>query len=173
MLEQRMYKARNFPTLSGMLTWYNQLESKLDKYCKRLQDVLGSEWEKHVAGRQLIQQIDPIAKHLNEIKETNYNNWTKEMNDLKLLQDQDLQIFKLENKSYGSLKLAVIFGKKGLGLLREKSNLKSLGYKLSYSLIMKTQEVQLWYSKYISMVDSLATFHLVNSKITPEWRFYL
>ena len=168
-----MYKVRNFPTLSGMLTWYNQLERKLNKYCKRLQDVLGSEWEKHVAGRQLKQQIDPIAKHLTEVKETNYNNWTKEMNELKLFQDQDLQIFKLETKSDGSLKLEVNFSEKGLELLREKNNLKALGYKLPYSLIMKTQEVQLCYSKYISMVDNLATFHLVSSKITSEMAILL
>ena len=95
------------------------------------------------------------------------------MNDLKLFQDQDLQIFKLENKSDGSLKLVVNFSEKGLGLLREKSNLKSLRYKLPYSLIMKTQEVQLWYSKYISMVDSLTTFHFVNFKITPEMAILL
>lgn len=162
----KMYKVVNFPSLSGLLTWYIQLERKLNTYLGRIQDVLGAGWEKHVAGKQLRQQIDPIANHLSELKDNHLQNWIKEMNDLNLFNQK--KIFMITTKSDGSLKLEVNFSHKALSLFKEKNNLKYLGYKTPYSLIMKTREVQICYPKYISLVDSLATFHQVNSMITDE-----
>jgi dynein heavy chain 1 len=164
----KMYKVKNFPSLSGLLTWYRQLERKLQVYLDRVQAVLGAGWEKHVAGKQLKQQIEPIAKHLEEMTQSHYQNWVNEMTKVQLFTKSGIRIFKITTKSDGSLKLEVNFSQKGLQLFKEKNNLKYLGEKMSYSLIMKTQEVALIYPKYISLVDSLATFNQVNNKITPE-----
>ena len=164
----KMYKYRHFPSLSGLLTWYNQLERKLDKYLGRIKDVLGTEWQTLSAGKQLKAQIDPIIKHLDEFKKSHLKGWIDEMNHIKLFNNQRVQIFKIIKKSDGLLKLDVNFSKKGLSLYHEKSTLKSLGERFPHTLLMKAQEVQMCFPFYISLVDSLATFHKVNSIITSD-----
>ena len=164
----KMYKYRNFPNLSGLLTWYKQLERKVEKFQGRIKDVLGAGWEKVNAGKQLKQQIDPISKHLVDIQRKNKEQWIDEMNKIKVINVKSPQLFKIVNNSDGSLKLEVNFSKKALSLFREKNTLKSLDEKIPHSLIMKTQEVQLCYPFYISLVDNLATFHHLDRIITDD-----
>lgn len=164
----KMYKAIDFPSLSGMITWYTQLQRKLDTYLKRVQAVLGVGWDKHVAGKQLKGQIDPIAEHLAKFKQNYFDNWVKEMNEVNFFDQSKLKIFKIVTASDGSLKLEVNFSQKGVALLREKGVIHYNDFRLPYSLLMKSGEVQSCYPKYISLVDSIATLQQVNSIITPE-----
>ena len=164
----KAYKIRNFPSLSGFLMWAQQLSRKLQIYQARINDVLGTGWEKHVAGKQLQQSIEPLAKHLDDMQETEFNKWTKEMMDLKVFSGSHKYIFKVVPKSDGSKKLEVNFSDKALSLCQERNTLRLLGRSITYSLVIKSGEIELCYPKYVSLVSSLSTFYQVTAKITED-----
>jgi dynein heavy chain 1 len=139
----KVYKIRNFPSLAGFLTWNQQLSRKLRVYQDRIKDVLGAGWERHVVGKQLQQRIEPIAKHLEDSQDAFYHNWLQEMTNLNVFGDKNQYIFRVVTKSDGKKRLEVNFSEKGLSLYREKNNLRYVGRTMPYSLIHKSQEVQI------------------------------
>jgi dynein heavy chain 1, cytosolic len=162
----KINKSMNFPTLSGLLMWYIQLERKLGQYLERIQSVLGAGWEKHVAGQQLKQPIDQISKVLTDLKNNEFKEWEERISKINNIGQS--KIFKIVTRGDGSLKMEVNLNERALSIVKEKNILKCLGFKLSYAFIMKTGDITLYYPRYTSLVDSLAIYTQVNSIITEE-----
>lgn len=50
--------------VAGSVIWAKQIEAQLDTYMKRVESVLGPEWEKHPEGMRLKQESDGFRKKL-------------------------------------------------------------------------------------------------------------
>jgi len=146
-----MYKYRNFPNLSGLLTWYNTLERKLETYTKRIKDVLGTDWKKQSAGRQLSELIVPISERIRSIRETQYKGWIDDMSKYKPFTQGRLAIFKISKDSNGANKLDVNFSNKALSLYLEKPTLKAASGSSTTAFSIKGGEVEVCYPSYVSL----------------------
>ena len=58
-------KTRDLPPVSGSIIWARQIDQQLTMYLKRVEDVLGKTWERHVEGQKLKADGDSFRQKLN------------------------------------------------------------------------------------------------------------
>lgn len=59
-----MSKVRDLPPISGSIIWARQIERQLKAYLRRVEDVLGKDWENHVEGQRLKADGDSFRQKL-------------------------------------------------------------------------------------------------------------
>ncbi|XP_004348847.1 dynein heavy chain [Capsaspora owczarzaki ATCC 30864] len=64
-MASRMSTVRDIPPVSGSIIWAQQIERQLKTYMRRVEDVLGPNWVKHVEGGKLKADGDNFARLLN------------------------------------------------------------------------------------------------------------
>ena len=59
-----MSRVRDLPPISGSIIWARQIERQLKAYLRRVEDVLGKDWENHVEGQRLKADGDSFRQKL-------------------------------------------------------------------------------------------------------------
>ena len=59
-----MSKVRDLPPISGSIIWARQIERQLKAYLRRVEDVLGKDWENHIEGQILKADGDSFRQKL-------------------------------------------------------------------------------------------------------------
>ena len=113
----RMSRVRDFPPISGSIIWARQIEHQLNAYMRRVEDVLGKGWEKHVEGQKLKADGDSFKLKLNT--QELFDDWARKMQQKQL--GVSGRIFSVENTRARSLKLKVNFLPEIITLSKEVS----------------------------------------------------
>ena len=73
----RMSKVRDLPPISGSIIWARQIESQLKAYLRRVEDVLGKDWENHVEGQRLKADGDSFRQKLST--QELFDDWSQQV----------------------------------------------------------------------------------------------
>eukprot|EP00112_Aurelia_sp_Birch-Aquarium-sp1_P023013 Seg670.8 transcript_id=Seg670.8/GoldUCD/mRNA.D3Y31 product="Cytoplasmic dynein 1 heavy chain 1" protein_id=Seg670.8/GoldUCD/D3Y31 len=79
----RMSKVRDLPPISGSIIWARQIESQLKAYLRRVEDVLGKDWENHVEGQRLKADGDSFRQKLST--QELFDDWSQQVRNCKWL----------------------------------------------------------------------------------------
>ena len=75
-----MSKVRDLPPISGSIIWARQIERQLKAYLRRVEDVLGKDWENHVEGQRLKADGDSFRQKLGT--QELFDDWAQQVNSL-------------------------------------------------------------------------------------------
>lgn len=56
---------RDIPENPGKILWAKQIRIKLEKYEKRIEQILLENWKEHPEGKEIKQKIDALLRQLN------------------------------------------------------------------------------------------------------------
>ncbi len=73
-----MSRSRDVPFIAGSIIWAKLIERQLSTYLKRVEDVLGKDWGKHVDGQKLRQHGENFKQQLNT--QTLFDEWLFKVN---------------------------------------------------------------------------------------------
>lgn len=76
-----MSKVRDLPPISGSIIWARQIESQLKAYLRRVEDVLGKDWENHVEGQRLKADGDSFRQKLST--QELFDDWSQQVQTIK------------------------------------------------------------------------------------------
>ena len=114
-----MSQMRDLPPISGAIIWARQIERQLQTYMKRVENVLGKEWEHYAEGQRLQSESEAFKKKL-ETKPV-FDAWLHDINRRDLgINGRLLEIIRLRGGGY---QLAVNFDPQIITLFKEVRNL--------------------------------------------------
>lgn len=61
----KICKVRDIPQNPGKIIWTKQIRTKLQKYEKRIEQILLDNWREHPEGKEIKQKIDALLREMN------------------------------------------------------------------------------------------------------------
>lgn len=91
-------RIRGFPDISNKIIWTKQIERKLAFYMKRVEDVLGSNWQDLHQGRRLKQMGDSFQDTLTARQKHYLEQWQNDIREIDAAQEKAKNIFNVEQR---------------------------------------------------------------------------
>eukprot|EP00002_Diphylleia_rotans_P002763 TRINITY_DN1178_c0_g2_i14.p1 TRINITY_DN1178_c0_g2~~TRINITY_DN1178_c0_g2_i14.p1 ORF type:complete len:4518 (+),score=1049.96 TRINITY_DN1178_c0_g2_i14:77-13630(+) len=150
------------PTV-GSVIWAKQIEAQLDTYMKRVESVLGPEWEKHPEGMRLKQESDGFRKKLDT--EAFITKWYRDASSRRV--DIRGAIYQFQKK--GPLySIHVNFDMSVSSLVKEARQLAGLKIKIPPNVETLVADISVVYPFAVSLQESLKTYQVSNGLVTSE-----
>lgn len=131
---------------------------------KRVEDVLGKDWENHVEGLKLKQDCDSFRAKLNT--QEIFDNWACKVQQRNL--GMSGRIFTIETsrgRTGNMLKLKVNFLPEIITLSKEVRNLKWLSFRVPLAIVNKAHQANQLYPFAISLIESVRTYERTCEKV--------
>lgn len=160
----KMSHVRDLPPVSGSIIWAKQIDRQLTAYMKRVEDVLGKDWENHVEGLKLKQDCDSFHAKLNT--QEIFDNWACKVQQRNL--GMSGRIFTIETsrgRTGNMLKLKVNFLPEIITLSKEVRNLKWLSFRVPLAIVNKAHQANQLYPFAISLIESVRTYERTCEKV--------
>ncbi|CAG8537602.1 36677_t:CDS:10 [Gigaspora margarita] len=152
-----MAQLRDLPTISGFMIWARQIEIQLHTYMKRIEDVLGNDWELYPEGQKL--QI--------------FEAWQTEISNCSEL-IMTGRLFKIsQNHTQGNiLQLSVNFDPQILTLFKEVRNLLWLNYVIPHNITKSANIAKRVYPFAIITNYRKNIQAMIAKSINFEWKYF-
>lgn len=161
----KMSAVRDIPEVSGSIYWAKQIERQLSVYMKRLEDVLGKNWETH-EGKKLKEDAESFRVKLNT--QEIFEEWSRHVQQRQL--NVSGRIFHVESvrKKTGKgnlLKLRINFIPESITLAKEVRNLRSLGFRVPLAIVNKAHQANQLYPFAVSLIETVKSYERTIEKI--------
>lgn len=158
-----MAQLHDLPPVSGAIIWARQIERQLDGYMKKVEDVLGANWDLHTEGEKLKNESDLFRKKLDT--RPIYDAWLHDV-QRKNISISGL-IFTISRvRSAGNiLELHINFDAQVIALFKEVRNLLWLNYSVPHSINNVSKEAKRVYPFAVSLMESVRTFAQTDRQI--------
>eukprot|EP00111_Clytia_hemisphaerica_P013470 TCONS_00039590-protein len=161
----KMSKVRDLPPLSGSIIWAKEIERQLRAYLRRVEDVLGKDWESHIEGQGLKADGDQFRQKLST--QEIFDDWSQQVQKRALLVVG--RIFAIYSKKAGAekslFKIRVNFTRDVITLAKEVRNLKWLGFRVPLAIVRQANDANQYYPFAISLIESIRTYEITNDKV--------
>ncbi|KRX27972.1 Dynein heavy chain, cytoplasmic [Trichinella nelsoni] len=159
----------DIPPVSGFVIWAKQIERQLALYLRRVEDVLGKGWEKHIEGQALKTDGDIFRAKLNT--QPVFDEWVTKVQTRNL--GLSGRVFVVEsvrrrNDSKASLRLRVNFLPDFITLAKEVRNFKNLSFRVPLAIVNKAHQVNQLYPFAMSMIESVRTYELMTERLNEK-----
>ncbi|PGH26987.1 dynein heavy chain, cytoplasmic [Polytolypa hystricis UAMH7299] len=150
-----MAQLRDLPPVSGAIIWARQIERQLDGYMRKVEDVLGEDWDLHADGQKLQAESNMFRKKLDT--RAIYQNWLQDVGRRNITISG--RLFKVSrNRAAGNiLELEVNFDPQIIVLFKEVRNLVWLNYQVPHAINNISKEAKRVYPYAISLMESVRT----------------
>ncbi|KAF2129349.1 dynein heavy chain [Dothidotthia symphoricarpi CBS 119687] len=151
-----MAQLRDFPPVSGAVIWARQIETQLENYMSKVEDVLGKDWALHAEGQKLQAESSMFKKKLDT--RPIFESWLQEVARRKLsISGRLFQVGK--NRAAGNmLELGVNFDGQVIALFKEVRNLTWRGYQVPHGINNISKEAKRVYPYAVSLMESVRTY---------------
>lgn len=151
-----MAQLRDLPPVSGAVIWARQIERQLDGYMRKVEDILGKDWNLHTEGQKLQSESNMFRKKL----ETRpiYEAWLKEVQRRNLSISGRLFSVTRNRAAGNSLELGVNFDHQVIALFKEVRNLLWLNYQVPHAISNISKDAKRVYPYAVSMMESVRTY---------------
>ncbi|CAG8759205.1 12469_t:CDS:2, partial [Dentiscutata erythropus] len=159
-----MFQLRDIPAISGAMIWARQIERQLQRYMKRVEDVLGKGWEMYAEGHKLQIECNNFKKKLDT--RLFYEFWQKD-----ILQRSDLNMTGrlleiTRDRAQGNiLQLGVNFDPQIITIFREVRNLLWLGHHVPHNISTSAKVAKRVYPFVISLIETVKKYAQTVRKI--------
>lgn len=160
----KMSKFRDIPPVAGNIIWAKQIERQLNVYMKRVEDILGKEWENHVDGQKLKNDAQSFRVKLNT--QSIFDEWARNVQQRQL--NVSGRIFNVESCRTGKgsvLKLRVNFMPEIITLAKEVRNLKNLSFRIPLGIVNKAHQANQLYPFAISLIETVKSYETACEKV--------
>ncbi|EGE05638.1 protein kinase subdomain-containing protein [Trichophyton equinum CBS 127.97] len=141
-----MAQLRDLPPVSGAIIWAQQIERQLDGYMRKVEDVLGEDWDLHADGQKLQ-------------AESNMFPWVQDVKRRNIAISGRLFVITRNRAAGNSLELAVNFDAQIIALFKEVRNLVWLNFQIPHAITSVSKEAKRVYPFAISLMESVRTLH--------------
>ncbi|KAF8367390.1 dhc-1 [Pristionchus pacificus] len=157
----------DIPPFSDRIIWIKQIERQLSLYMKRVEDVLGKEWESHVDGRHLKTLGNNFRSKLNT--QPLFDSWvasvqTKDLNT----PGRIFVIEKVARNGKSVLQLKVNFSKDIIVLHKEVRNLKGMNFRIPMKIVNAAHLASQHYPSATSLLESMRTYENMNTRLAQR-----
>jgi dynein heavy chain 1 len=151
-----MAQLRDFPPVSGAVIWAKQIETQLENYMGKVEDILGKDWALHAEGQKLRTESDMFKKKLDT--RPIFESWLQEVARRKLSIQGRLFLI-MKNRAAGNiLELNVNFDAQVIALFKEVRNLTWRGYQVPHGINNISKEAKRVYPYAVSLMESIRTY---------------
>ena len=160
----KMSKFRDIPPVAGNIIWARQIERQLNVYMKRVEDILGKEWENHVDGQKLKTDASSFRVKLNT--QSIFDEWARNVQQRQL--NVSGRIFNVESSRTGKgtvLKLRVNFMPEIITLAKEVRNLRNLSFRIPLGIVNKAHQANQLYPFAISLIETVKSYETACEKV--------
>ena len=165
----RLSRLRDIPPVSGTIIWIRQIERQLDRYMKRVEDILGDTVHQNMEGRKLKEDGERFRARLQTT--ALFESW---------IQEVTAHGFDISNKPLldiqrrgKSLQLRVNFDESMATLFKEVRNLQWLGFSIPWDVARLAQKVKRVYPFAVSLSEIIRTYSQLEDHVKEDVRLLL
>lgn len=174
-LQERFTKARGeqgvrimlntgLPPFSAKIMWIRNFERQLQRYMKRVEDVLGKQWENHVDGRQLKADGDNFRVKLNT--QSMFDEWVETIQSQNwTLPNKILAVERIQVDGRMQLQLKVNYHRDSFILYKEVSHLKAMGFRVPLRIVNWAHQANQMHPSATALIEATRTFSAVNAAL--------
>jgi dynein heavy chain 1 len=151
-----MAQLRDFPPVSGAVIWARQIETQLESYMGKVEDVLGKDWALHSEGQKLQAESSMFKKKLDT--RPIFESWLQEVARRKLSISGRLFLVSKNRAAGNILELNVNFDAQVIALFKEVRNLTWRGYQVPHGINNISKEAKRVYPYAVSLMESVRTY---------------
>jgi dynein heavy chain 1 len=151
-----MAQLRDFPPVSGAVIWARQIETQLDNYMGKVEDILGKDWALHAEGQKLQAESSMFKKKLDT--RPIFESWLQEVARRKLSISGRLFLISKNRAAGNVLELNVNFDAQVIALFKEVRNLTWRGYQVPHGINNISKEAKRVYPYAVSLMESVRTY---------------
>ncbi|XP_075210120.1 dynein heavy chain, cytoplasmic-like [Lycorma delicatula] len=162
----RMSFVRDLPPVAGSIIWATQIDRQLTAYLRRVEDVLGKDWQNHIEGQKLKADGDSFRLKLNTLDI--FEDWACKVQQRNLGVSGRIFAIEITRSCTGRgnvLKLRVNFLPEIITLSKEVCNLKNLGFRVPLAIVNKAHQANQLYPFAISLIESVRTYERTLEKL--------
>ena len=165
---QMMAQLRDIPPVAGSILWVRQIENQLNGYMKKVEAVLGAEWNLHTDGEKLQAESELFRKKL--VTRPIYEAWLSDVQRRNLTITGRLFSIVRSRGSAATLEFGVNFDHHIIALFKEVRNLTWLNFQIPHAVSNVSKEAQRVYPFALSLMESVTTYLSVSRIIqsVPE-----
>ncbi|KAH7116213.1 dynein heavy chain, N-terminal region 1-domain-containing protein [Dendryphion nanum] len=152
-----MAQLRDFPPVSGAVIWARQIETQLDNYMGKVEDILGKDWALHAEGQKLQAESSMFRKKLDT--RPIFESWLQEVARRKLSISGRLFVINNNRAAGNILELNVNFDAQVIALFKEVRNLTWRGYQVPHGINNISKEAKRVYPYAVSLMESVRTYN--------------
>lgn len=150
-----MAQLRDLPPISGAIIWARQIERQLDGYMRKVEDVLGEDWDLHVEGQKLQAESNMFRKKLDT--RPVFQDWLDDVKRRNITISGRLFNVVRNRAAGNSLELVVNFDAQIIVLFKEVRNLVWLNFQVPHVINTISKEAKRVYPYAISLMESVRT----------------
>lgn len=150
-----MAQLRDLPPVSGAIIWARQIEFQLDGYMRKVEAVLGPDWNLHAEGRKLQEESELFKKKLDTRRI--YEAWLTDVNRRKISITGQLFDIARVRSAGGILELTVNFDPQIITLFKETRNLTWQSYSVPHAVTTVSKDAKRVYPYAVSLMESVRT----------------
>ncbi|PSN61624.1 hypothetical protein BS50DRAFT_680599 [Corynespora cassiicola Philippines] len=151
-----MAQLRDFPPVSGAVIWARQIETQLENYMGKVEDILGKDWALHSEGQKLQAESSMFKKKLDT--RPIFESWLQEVARRKLSISGRLFVISKNRAAGNILELNVNFDAQVIALFKEVRNLTWRGYQVPHGINNISKEAKRVYPYAVSLMESVRTY---------------
>lgn len=151
-----MAQLRDFPPVSGAVIWARQIETQLENYMGKVEDILGKDWALHTEGQKLQAESSMFKKKLDT--RPIFESWLQEVARRKLSISGRLFLIAKNRAAGNILELHVNFDAQVIALFKEVRNLTWRGYQVPHGINNISKEAKRVYPYAVSLMESVRTY---------------
>jgi dynein heavy chain 1 len=151
-----MAQLRDFPPVSGAVIWARQIETQLENYMGKVEDILGRDWALHSEGQKLQAESSMFKKKLDT--RPIFESWLQEVARRKLSISGRLFLVSKNRAAGNILELNVNFDGQVIALFKEVRNLTWRGYQVPHGINNISKEAKRVYPYAVSLMESVRTY---------------
>lgn len=148
-----MAQLHDIPPVSGSIMWARQIERQLDSYMKRVESVLGAQWNMHSEGQRLQNESADFRKKLDVTPV--YQSWLQDVTRRNIQITGRLFNINRNRASGNTLELAVNFDPQVITLFKEVRNLLWLRFTVPHAINNVSKEARRVYPYAVSLMESV------------------
>ncbi|KAF2682234.1 cytoplasmic dynein-like protein 1 heavy chain 1 [Lentithecium fluviatile CBS 122367] len=151
-----MAQLRDFPPVSGAVIWARQIETQLESYMGKIEDILGKDWALHAEGQKLQAESSMFKKKLDT--RPIFESWLQEVARRKVSISGRLFVVNKNRAAGNILELQVNFDGQVIALFKEVRNLTWRGYQVPHAINNISKEAKRVYPYAVSLMESVRTY---------------
>ncbi|MCJ1268673.1 hypothetical protein MMC22_008561 [Lobaria immixta] len=155
-----MAQLRDLPPVAGAIIWARQIEKQLDGYMKKVEDVLGQEWNLHAEGEKLQAQSAMFRKKLDT--RPIFESWLHDVTRRKPTISGRLFGIAKNRALENSLELTINFDPQAIALFKEVRNMIWLNYQVPHAINSVSKEAKRVYPYAVSLMESVRSLAQTN-----------
>lgn len=150
-----MAQLRDLPPVSGAIIWARQIERQLDGYMRKVEDVLGEDWDLHSEGQKLQAESNMFRKKLDT--RPVFQAWLQDVQRRNITISGRLFNITRNRAAGNALEISVNFDSQIIALFKEVRNLVWLNFQIPHAINSISKEAKRVYPFAISLMESVRT----------------